>query len=161
LGLALRRIADDQGRVIDLVDRIRRKYDLHGLHIAEITQVGITHQLLTHLTELYSESEEVSRRLQYFLEHVDDLVIFVKKDSHASTLARLISTRIESFEAHIMILFGSGHAKDVVLKILMELKEDPRGYAIEAREEGFQITAFIFTPEMRARISHWSDSFIV
>lgn len=158
MGLALRQIADDQDRAIGLVDRIRQKYGLAGLHVAEITQVGITNQLLTHLTKLYRDPQEVTARLVYFLAHAEDLVIFVRKTDNPSATARMVLTRIESFTAHIMILLGSGYAVDVVLEILKEIKEDGRGYVIEVSREGPQITAFIFTPELRARISHWSES---
>lgn len=161
LGLALRKIADDQERVKDLVTKISRKYDARGLHIAEITEVGITHQLLTHLTEIYAEPEEVSRRLGFFFERVEDLVIWVKSSSNAKTLVKLICTRIEAIEAHIIILFGRGYANTVVESILKELSKDSRGYIIDSRKEGIQMTVFIFTPEMRAQITHWSDSFSV
>ena len=55
MGLALRQIADDPARVRALTDRIQQRYGTKGLHIAEITEIGITTQLLSHLTELYRE----------------------------------------------------------------------------------------------------------
>lgn len=158
MGLTLRRIADDQPRIKALRDRIRQKYGLAGLHIAQITQIGITNQLLTHLVQLYPYPEEVTSKLVYFFDHIDDLVIFAQRTDAPSAIAKMILTRIESFTAHIVILFGSGYAQDVVLEILREIKKDGRGYAIEVRREGLQITAFIFTPELKAKISHWSES---
>lgn len=158
MGLALRQISDDQDRAIELVDRIRRKYGLSGLHVAEITQIGITSQLLTHLVELYRDPQEVTKRLVYFLDHIEDLVIFVKKDHNASAMARVILTRIESFTAHLMILFGSGYARVTLEEILTEIEKDPRKYVIEIRKEYLQTTAFMFTPELKKKITHWSDS---
>jgi len=158
MGLALRQIARDQPRTMELKGRIQHKYGLPGLHVAEITQIGITIQLLTRLTKLYSRPEEVTKRLMIFFDHIDDLVVFVKKTDTPNAIAKIVLNRIESFPAHIVILFGSGYAQDVVFDILKLIKKDGRGYVIEVLREGVQITAFIFTPELKARISHWSES---
>jgi len=159
MGLALRQIASDQPRVIQLVDKIRRKYGRSGLHVGEITQVGITSQLLTHLTELYRGPDEVIKKLTYFFDHAEDLVIFVRSSDKPNVIIIMIVNRIEVLDAHMMILFGSGHAQNVVDKILKQVEDEmEREYVIERRREGVQITAFIFTPELRANISHWLDS---
>lgn len=158
MGLALREIADDQDRIKQLVDRIRQKYGYPGLHVAEITEIGITSQLLGHLTKLYSRPDEVTERLVFFFGHIEDLVIFVRRDDIPKAIARMVLTRIESFTAHMMIIFGSGYARDVVIEILDEIDKDPRGYAMDVRRAGPQITAFILTPELKAKVDHWSES---
>jgi len=158
MGLALREIAKEQPRTMELKARIQNKYGLPGLHVAEITQIGITSQLLAHLTKMYSRPEEVTKRLLNFFDHVDDLVVFVKRTDIPNSIAKVVLTRIESFPAHIVILFGSGYAQDVVFDILKLIKKDERGYPIEVLREGLQVTAFIFTPELKAKISHWAES---
>lgn len=158
MGLALRQIANDQKRAEQLADRIYKTYGYSGRHIAEITQMGITNQLLKHHVELYRKPEEVTMRLTYFFDHIEDLVIFIRNTDKPNAIVSVILTRIESFTAHIMILVGSGYAQNVVLKILKIIKDETRGYGIEVRQEGLQIMAFVFTPELKARISHWSDS---
>ncbi len=158
MGLALRQIATDKDRVMPLVDKIRGKYGRRGLHVAEITQVGITNQLLTHLAELYREPAEVIKRLTHFLDHVEDLVIFVRSFDKPNAIVTQIVNRIESPETHMMIVFGSGSAQDIVDTTLKIIEKEEREYVIERRQEGVQIIAFIFTPELRANISHWSDS---
>jgi len=162
MGLALREIATDQNRVIPLVDKIRRKYGREGLHIAEITQVGITNQLLTHLSQLYRDPPEVTKRLIYFLGHAEDLVIFVRSTDKPNAIITKIIVRIQAAETHIIILFGSGYAQGIVDKVLTQLEDEAPGeYVIERRREGMQIIAFIFTSEVRGNISHWSDSLSV
>lgn len=158
MGLALRQIATDQPRVMPLVDKIRRKYGRKGLHVAEITQVGITTQLLTHLSQLYHDPVEVTKRLTYFLDHAEDLVIFLRSSDKPNAIITMIVNRIEASEAHIMILFGSGSAQPNVDRVLKQLEEEAREYVIERRREGVQTTAFVFTPELRGNISHWADS---
>jgi hypothetical protein len=43
---------------------------------------------------------------------------------------------------------------------LREVKADPREYYIEVHPLYLQTIAFIFTPEMKAKVYHWSDTFI-
>ena len=159
MGLALRMTADDQPRTNELRRKIQRTFGDSGLHVAEITQVGLTGQLLTRLVELYPKPEEVRDKLLYFLDHVEDLAIFVRNDSVSGAIASVIPTRIESYTIHLMILFGCGYATGVVRDVLKQLKDHPRKYIVEIFEEGtLQITAFIFTPELKEKITHWSDS---
>jgi hypothetical protein len=47
----------------------------------------------------------------------------------------------------MIIIFGSGYARDVVLEILKEIDEHPRGFVMDYRGEGPQITAFICSAE--------------
>lgn len=160
-GLALRQIADDQHRVTELTDKINSRYGASGLHIAELTQIGITRQLLNRLVELHHKPQDVTKWLVYFFEHVEDMAIFVKNTDDPAAIASVVFTRIESSAFHMMLLLGSGYTKNVLLKILREIKQNPRNYVIDARVDNIQLTAFIFTPEIKAQVTHWSDSFIL
>ncbi len=157
MGLALREVKNEEDRVLDFGEKIKRRYGKPGLHRAEITEIGITSQLISRLVELYPTKAEVIKKLVYFLDHSEELVIFVRTNNDPMTITRLVLTRIETLSSHMMILFGSGYAKDVLLQVLREVKENPRGYVIDAREERFQLTAFIYTPELKSNITHWSD----
>lgn len=157
MGLALRQIRGDQYRVTDLVKKIMAKYDTKGLHIAELTEIGIITQLLTRLTELYPDPEETSKRLTYFLDHVEELVIFVKAEDFAATIAKLIMTRIEAYTAHLMIGLGSGYASEVLHEALSRITKDKRKYFVEVTTQQYQTVAFIYTPELRARVAEWPD----
>jgi len=157
MGLALRSIAENKTRAMELRGRIGRTFGESGLHVAEITQIGLTNQLLTRLVGLYPKPEEVTDKLLYFLDHVEDLAIFVRNDSVPSAIVSVIPARIESHTIHLMILFGSGYATSVVRDILKQLEDHPRKYVVEILREGPQIAAFIFTPELGGKISHWSD----
>lgn len=154
----LRRTACDQDRAMDLGYKIVGKYGMSGLHVARITHIGITSQLLTRLVGLYRDPEEVKKKLAYFFDNIEQLVIFVKRQDDPAAMAKVITTRIETLTTQMVIVFGSGLAKEVVFNILSEIQKDKRGYAIEKRDYGIQIVAFIFAPELQEGISHWSDA---
>jgi hypothetical protein len=157
MGLALRELRGDQYRVTDLVKKIVGKYDTKGLHIAELTEIGIITQLLARLTELYPNPDETSKRLEYFLDHIEELVIFVKADDFPGTIAKLIVARIEAYTAHLMIGLGSGYASNVLHNALERVTKDKRKYFVEETKQGYQTIAFIYTPELRARVAEWPD----
>lgn len=160
MGMALRDVERDSDRVADLREKILSKYGDLGLHIAELTQIGIVKQVVSRLTTIYSNTAEVERKLGAFLEAAEDMVLFVKKTDKGipGSKARLVKTRVDTNPSHMMIIFGRGDARSIVYEILKKVAADKRGYVIEKEEVGLQVTAFIFTPEVKARLGHWSDA---
>ena len=122
-----------------------------------MTEIGIITQLLARLTKLYPNQEETSKRLSYFLEHVDELVIFVRADDFPSTIAKQIMLRIEAYTSHLIIALGSGYATGVLRKAMQKVRKDDRKYFVEETSEQSQLIAYVYTPELRARISQWPD----
>jgi hypothetical protein len=122
-----------------------------------LTEIGIITQLLARLTKLYPNQEETSKRLSYFLEHVDELVIFVRADDFPSTIAKQIMLRIEAYTSHLIIALGSGYATGVLRKAMQKVRKDDRKYFVEETSEQSQLIAYVYTPELRARISQWPD----
>lgn len=157
MGLALREMRGDDYRVTDLVKKLLAKYDVEGLHVAELTEIGIITQLLARLTKLYSNPEEVAKRLSYFLNHVEELVIFVRAEDFANSIAKLIMMRIEAYTSHLIIALGSGYAAGVLRKALEKVRSDARGYFVEEASQQAQVVAFIYTPELKARVAEWPD----
>lgn len=159
MGLALREISSDPGRVANLRELILQRYGESGLHAAELTEIGVITQLLAHLTKIYSSPPDVQRRLTLFFDQIDDLTLFIRKsDAYGSaSVAARIKLRLETNSAHMMIVFGSGSARGVTLRILKLVASDKRNYAVETQDDGKQITAYIFTPEVRAKLAHWSE----
>lgn len=159
MGLALREIEKDQERVEELKNDIYHKFGTGGVHIAELAQRGIVTQLVAHLTKILGNPADVTNKLVAFLEHVDELVLFVKKSDaeRIKRLCDLVKGRVDNSQSRMTIVFGSGFAKNVVLRILKCVKEDLREYFIETQEEGLQVIGFIFAPELEGRLTHWSE----
>ncbi len=159
VGLSLREMEGNQNKVTMLKDDIYGKFGTAGVHIAELTQRGIITQLIAHLVKILGSPADVRAKLVAFLDQVDYLTMFVTKaDSKVvESKYRLIVQRVENNPTHMMILFGSGYAKSVLLNILKRVKEDSRKYLLEVQEEGLQLIAFVFAPELKGKLTHWSD----
>jgi len=156
MGLALRQIENDPEKLEDLRQKIYGKFGTTELRIAELVKIGIVTQLLTYLVKIFRNPKDVESRLTSFLNQVDDLALFIKKDDLVEGKANLVMLRVDANPAHMAIIFGTGNAKPVVLKILRRIKGNPRNFLIEIQEEGNQITAFVFSPETRERLAHWA-----
>jgi len=160
MGLALRQIEKYKDSVKELKDKIIGKYGRSGLHIAELVQIGIATQLLSRQMRIFGNHADIQKRLTSFLEQAEELALFIKKQDieHVDRMKELVVTRVDNNPTGMVILFGSGYAKLVVLKILKKIKEDEREYPIEVQDEQYQITGFVFAPELREKLTHWSDT---
>jgi hypothetical protein len=157
MGLALREMRGNDFRITDLVKKLVVKYGDEGLHVAELTETGIITQLLARLTKLYPDPVETAKRLGYFLDHIGELAIFVRAEDFPSTIAKQIMLRIEAYTSHLVIALGSGYAQGVLHKALQKVEKDKRRYYIEKTYQLSQLIAFIYTPELKAKISEWPD----
>lgn len=162
MGLALREIETNQELVTPLKDDIYRKFGKRGVHIAELAQGGIITQLVAQLVKILENPADVRTKLTNLLENVDDVAIFVtKKDEiHVERLCDLVKSRVDNMQPHLTIIFGSGFARDTVLEILKCVKKDPRGYAIQTQEDWPSIVGFVFAPEMKGKLKHWTEPFM-
>ncbi len=158
LGLSLRQMENNPASVVKLKDNIHSQFGNSGLRGAELVQIGIVSQLLTHLTKIYSNPKDVQKKLVAFLEHVDQLAIWVTKEDMRQTkrISELVKVRVDTNPSQMVLLFGRAKATAAVLKILHDIKLDSRGYLIEIQESGYQLTAFIFSPEVKGKLaSRW------
>lgn len=158
LGLSLRQMENNQLSVAKLKDNIHDQFGNSGLRAAELVQIGIVSQLLAHLTKIYSNPKDVQRKLVAFLEHVDQLAIWVAKEDmkHTKRISELVRVRVDTNPSQMVILLGRAKATAAVLKILHDLKADSRNYLIQIQESGYQLTAFVFSPEVRGKLaSRW------
>jgi len=160
MGLALRSIEKNPDRVQDLRNKIHGKYGKKGVHVAELVQIGLVTELLTRLVKLFGAQVDIEKTLTSFLDQSEDLALFIKKEDskRIDRISKLVMDRVDVNPVHKMILFGSGYAMDVVKAILKRIDSDPREYLIQAQIEGLQLSAFVYAPELRERLSHWSDT---
>ncbi len=161
IGLALRQMEKSPPAVAKLKDNIYEQYGGQGLRAAELVQIGIVSQLLARLAKIYSNPKDVERRLVAFLEQVEQLATWVSKEDikDFKRVADLVRVRVDTNASQMVILLGRAEkATAAVLRILHDLKSDPRKYHIEIDQSGYQTTAYVFSPEIRARLADRWDA---
>ena len=162
IGLALREIESDSREVEQLKDDVYRKFGTPGVHIAELAQNGILTQLVTNFSKILKSPADVKRSLSGFLDHVDQLAVFIKSTQarQVRTICDFVKHRVDISLPQTMIVFVRGNATDVVRKILECVKRDPRKYVIQVQEDAYQVVGFIFAPELEGKLTHWSEPFV-
>lgn len=161
LGLAMREVERNQDAIQELKDDIYRKFGKDGVHFAELAQRGIITELVSQLAKLWGNQADVSKRLKEFTDQVGELAIFVSKEQmkEAGVICERVKRRIDAAPSRMVIVFGSGYAKNVVTKILRCVREDPESYAVETKDEGFQLVLFVYSAELRGKLRHWTEPF--
>jgi hypothetical protein len=161
LGLAMREIETEKEKVQSLKDDIYRKHGKAGVHTAELVQRGIITELVGQLAKIFANPADVTKKLVTFLEGIEDLAIFVGSANakHVERICGLVKTRVDAMSSHMVIVFGSGYARNIVLKILKCIKDDPHGYAIEIKDDWPQLVLFVYSPELKGKLTHWSEPF--
>lgn len=160
MGLTLREMEGDPGSLETFRNTIYDQYGSPGVRIAELVQNGIVAQLLAHLVKVYDNPRDTQQKLQAFFDQVEQLTIFVQREHFTvlkrKRIAQLVRTRVDANPSQMVILFGRGNAVPIVLKILDEIKKDPREYVVDTQETRYQLAAFIFAPETRGKLaSRW------
>ncbi len=158
-GLALREIEGNRDEVAQLKDNIHAKYQKAGVRIAELAQIGITKQLVEYLVEVYKNPTDVKERVLAFFNQADQLTIFITKEDEdrAERMSKLVMERVDTNPSGMVILFASGSAVSVAVKILKIIKHDPLRYPIKITETGRQLVAFILLPGTEeSSTSHWA-----
>ncbi len=159
LGLTLRMMENNKEEVTSFKNVIYDQFATNGLRIAELVQMGIVSQLLTHLVKIYKSPKDVQKKLLSFFDQAVQLFIFVAKEDLKAykRISEVLKAKVETNPSQMAIVFGRGEkAIQVVLKILKEVKADPRNYIVETQQSGYQLSGFVFAPEARARVaSRW------
>ena len=162
LGLALRQMEDNRQDVTQLKNSIYAQFGNIGVWVAELVQLGLVSQLLARLTKIYNNPKDVEKRLVAFLEQVDQLAIWISKRDMKNyrRFVDLVSSRVDTNPSQMVILLGKGDkASAAVLKVLSSLRKDSRGYMIQVDQSGSQLTAYIFSPEVKRRFTDRWDTF--
>ena len=156
LGLTLRGMENNQDAVTRFKNGIYDQFGTDGVRIAELVQMGIVTQLLTHLVKLYKSTKDVQKKLLAFFEQADLLSIFVAKEDFKifKSKSEVVKARVETNPSQMVVVYARGDkAVQVMLKILKDVKSDPRNYIIETQQMGYQLSAFVFAPEVRAKVA--------
>lgn len=158
MGLTLRSIRsqkENRQKISDLCSKIQGQYGIAGLHIAELTEHGLVTELLTRLLQMYTVIADVQTKLSSFLHQSEKLAIFVRVENKEKDIIHSVDIRLETLSFPVVILVSVGEPVRKLRRIVESLRE--KRYAIELDEKGEQLTAFIYSPEARAEVDHWTQ----
>lgn len=144
LGLALRKTAKDPVIVENLRTKIRKKFGLPGLHLAQAAQAGILSVLMSELRKVETDHSYEDEVLDVF-ENIDRYVIFFQATVNVNLESGAVLSRLRTGSPPVFAIAGSGNAIEqaaAVARTVVKAVEDQ--YEVQKIHKGQEIT-YVFT----------------
>lgn len=119
LGLVLRKVENDRGRLQNLKDKIKKKYEIKGLHIAYFVQNGLLNRYVGILLDDLDSPESLNKVITDTLNNIEKHTIFVDWRYNKRQLLKESMTITSAHSSSIFIISGVGS----VAKIVHETEE--------------------------------------
>ncbi len=147
MGLALRRLERNREQAADLLElrnKIVRKYGVAGLRAAELVQRGILGSFFLKLLRESASPADIESAVEELLERVDTYTAFIQEIDDVKEIVKELNVRVLSQSARIFIVLGYGAAKAKAKKVVEDLlKSLPRTYGAEKHETDRDFFAFV------------------
>ncbi|HEV2165983.1 MAG TPA: hypothetical protein VGS23_03235 [Thermoplasmata archaeon] len=150
LGLSLRKLqarVDSGGARETLRGNLRRRFGVAGLHVAELVQNGVVTGYLNLLVRGEPTKADIQTRIEGFLRHADEFVLFVVAGNPVEQTLEKVRMRLIARGTGTVSIYAKGSARRVLETILKRLRKDSEGYVIEVIASEDRVMAFVSTPE--------------
>lgn len=106
MGLALRSLDEekDYDRMDHLKKVIRKKFNVEGLHISQLSQNKIIMKYILHYLEEDKDEEEIKTELDLFLKEIEKNTFFIQKENVADDVINDVSIKIKVNSPRIFVL---------------------------------------------------------
>lgn len=131
MGLTLRSLENDESRRRNLRSKIFDKYNVKGLHIAQLVENGILNRYIGILMEGITSIEKFKKDLVNVLENVEKHVLFVQKIDSERGIIMKASNIAGVHLPMIFIVSGISSAAEIVKNCEARLKEILKEYNLE------------------------------
>jgi len=136
LGLVLRKIEDDSERIENLKEKIKKKYDISGLHVAYFVQNGILNRYVGILLDDLDSTESFDKIISNVLSNIDKHAIFISSRYTQREILKDSMTITSAHQSSIFIVSGMKSAAKIVRDSEKELVEVLGKYELEKISTG-------------------------
>lgn len=147
MGLTLRRLERKKEQVQSLRDKIVDKYDIKGLHIAQLIQNGFFNTFLANALERTPRIQQLKFEIKSLFDNIGNTVVFVKEFDNVNHTVEEITVKIYANSPRSFMVCGSGSARRKCHQIEKEMKKWIRTRAIkydwEVYESEFKTVFFL------------------
>jgi len=123
MGLTLRKLQRQQNRVESLRNKILKKYEIGGLHIAQLIQNGFFNRYLASALERARTPKQLRLEIRNLLDAIENSVVFVKENDNVDFLAQTIIIKISATNPKTFIICASGWATRRCREVEWEIKK--------------------------------------
>jgi hypothetical protein len=127
MGLTLRGLADekDYERLHHLKEVIKLKYDLEGLHVAQLSQNKIIMKYILHHLEENKDDEKIKEELNIFLENIEQNTFFIQKHHLEKDIVKDIKLKIKVHSPKIFVVSSKGSTRNISEKVFNFFIDNP------------------------------------
>lgn len=134
MGLTLRKLEEDgdHKRLQSLSGKIRKKYEVEGLHAAQFVQNDILSKYIGNYIKTANSKDDIRKGIAKILGNIEQYALFVKEDYNSNSDIIIPSVQIANVhKPSIFIICGMGPAGDLIIDCEAELVSSLRNYALE------------------------------
>lgn len=142
MGLTLRKLEGTEERLLNLRDKIFRKYKVQGLHIAEFVQNGILNKYVGILIEELTSIEELKSEIEEVLKNIEKHVLFIKSGVNCPEIVKNIANVVHAHSPDIFIVSGIKSAAQVIIGCSDKIQIVLPSYALEKFSSSEKETLF-------------------
>jgi len=135
MGLTLRKLENDKDRLMNLRDKIYKKYKAKGLHIAEFVQNRLLNRYVGILIDELDSLESLGRDIEDVLKNIEKHVLFVQGFEKPHDIIIKSMTIINSHSPNIFVVSGAKSAAQIVGEIRGKLASSLKDYELETISE--------------------------
>ncbi|MBI4981112.1 hypothetical protein HZC30_06165 [Candidatus Woesearchaeota archaeon] len=131
VGLTLRKLEEDEDKLLNLRNKIHHKYGINGLHIAQFVQNGILNRYFGLLIEKLTSEEELEKKIHDVLKNIEKHALFVSGNSKVAEIVRKATNIIDSHSPSIFVIAGLKSAAKIVSDAIAPLSSIMEDYEQE------------------------------
>jgi len=134
MGLTLRKLEREKVDIRPLRDRIFKKFDTEGLHIAQVVQNGIFSKYVGNVIEKVLTEEMLKSEIENLFYSIERTVAFIKAKDYVGKRANELYSLISAHRPKIFIISSADHVKDKCERIKEVLMNKLSDYEPELYE---------------------------
>ena len=142
LGLTLRKLEGNSDRRTNLRNKIFKKYDLNGLHIAQFVENGILSRYTAILIDNLISIEDLKSKIEKTLKDIEKYVLFVQAKDQERNVIELVRTKVFANSPTIFIISGIYPASEIVRKCEGTITKLLVEYELERISGGYKENLF-------------------
>lgn len=135
MGLTLRRLENDEERLLNLREKIFKKYDVRRLHVSEFIQTGSFNRYVGILIDEMISLEDFEKEIEEILANIEKHVVFVQNFEKPTDIIQKAVNIVNSHSPKIFIVSGVKSASEIVRQIVDKLESLLVNYKLERFSE--------------------------
>ncbi len=144
MGLTLRRLENDEDRLLNLRNKIHEKFGTSGLHIAQFVQNGILNRYFGLCIEKLTSEQDLKKQVCRILENIEQYALFVSSTSKVADIVRKTTTILDAHSPPFFVIAGLKSASPIVADSVLSLGPLMEDYNLE-RVSSFEKEILFFT----------------